>query len=63
MSLRAAINAKFRDCLVDELAAGKAAGQIELCACFGWPVRDEQGLSTEREGEDGRMMPADGVPA
>ena len=109
MSLRAAINAKCRDCLVDELAAGSAAVQIELCACFTcplWPVRrvraegvrapysgpvcDEQGLSPAmaafrlanpfaippesldshesresrvREGEDGRMLPADGVPS
>ena len=42
MSLRAAINAKCRDCIVDELAAGSAAVQIELCACFDcplWPVR------------------------
>ena len=42
MSLRAAINAKCRDCIVDELAAGSAAVQVELCACFDcplWPVR------------------------
>ena len=42
MSLRAAINAKCRDCIVDELAAGSAAVQIELCACYDcplWPVR------------------------
>ena len=42
MSLRAAINAKCRDCTVDELAAGSAAVQIELCACYDcplWPVR------------------------
>ena len=109
MSLRAAINAKCRDCLYDEQAAGSAAVQIELCACFTcplWPVRrvraegvrspysapvcDEQGLSpamaafrlrnpfaippasldshdlsesTESEGGDGVMLPADGVPA
>lgn len=42
MGLRAAINAKCRDCIVDELAAGSAAVQVELCACYGcplWPVR------------------------
>ena len=42
MGLRAAINAKCRDCIVDELAAGSAAVQVELCACFTcplWPVR------------------------
>ena len=42
MSLRAAINAKCRACIVDELAAGSAAVQVELCACFDcplWPVR------------------------
>ena len=39
MSLRAAINAKCRDCIVDELAAGSAAVQVELCTCFTWPVR------------------------
>ena len=42
MSLRAAINAKCRDCIYDEGAAGSAAVQIELCACYDcplWPVR------------------------
>ena len=42
MSLRRAINAKCRDCCHDELAAGSAAVQIELCAstdCSLWPVR------------------------
>ena len=42
MGLRSAINAKCRDCLYDEQAAGSAAVQIELCACFTcplWPVR------------------------
>ena len=109
MSLRAAINAKCRDCLYDEQAAGSAAVQIELCAAFTcplWPVRRvrpeadrgpysapvvaEQGLSPAlaefrrahpysvppaslhpakmdgwagSEGEDGRMLPADGIPA
>ena len=109
MSLRAAINAKCRECIYDELAAGSAAVQIELCACYGcplWPVRkvrpeairvpysgpvcEEQGLtpamaafrlahpyvqppesldssilaeSTGREGEDGRMLPDEGIAA
>ena len=109
MGLRAAVNAKCRDCIVDELAAGSAAVQVELCACYGcplWAVRkvrpepirvpysgpvcEEQGLSpamaafrlahpydvppasldssilaksTGSEGEDGRMLPADGVAA
>lgn len=42
MSLRRAINAKCRECIVDELASGSAAVQVELCACFTcplWPVR------------------------
>ena len=42
MSLRAAINGKCRDCIHDELAAGSAAVQVELCACYAgplWPVR------------------------
>ena len=43
MSLRGAINAKCRDCIYDEAAAGSAAVQIELCAswdtCALWPVR------------------------
>lgn len=42
MGLRAAVNAKCRSCIVDELAAGSAAVQVELCACFAcplWPVR------------------------
>ena len=42
MSLRAAVNAKCRWCIVDELAAGSAAVQVELCAsvdCPLWPVR------------------------
>ena len=43
MSLRGAINAKCRDCIHDELCAGSAAVQIELCAswdtCPLWPVR------------------------
>ena len=41
-SLRSCINAKCRDCIYDELAAGSAAVQIELCASFDcplWPVR------------------------
>ena len=41
-SLRACINAKCHDCIYDELAAGSAAVQIELCAgydCPLWPVR------------------------
>ena len=42
MSLRAAVNAKCRWCIVDELAAGSAAVQVELCRSAGcplWPVR------------------------
>ena len=42
MSLRAAINAKCRDCIVDPAASGSAAVQVELCACYAcplWPVR------------------------
>ena len=42
MSLRAAVNAKCRWCIVDEVAAGSAAVQVELCAsvdCPLWPVR------------------------
>ena len=42
MSLRAAVNAKCRWCIVDERAAGSAAVQVELCPsveCPLWPVR------------------------
>lgn len=42
MSLRAAVNAKCRDCCYDELAAGSAAVQVEFCPswdCPLWPVR------------------------
>ena len=42
MSLRAAVNAKCRWCIVDELAAGSAAVQVELCPsveCPLWTVR------------------------
>ena len=42
MSLRAAVNAKCRGCIVDELAAGSAAVQVELCTsveCPLWLVR------------------------
>lgn len=42
LSMRKAINAKCRDCIYDELAAGSAAVQIELCEsidCPLWPVR------------------------
>ena len=42
MSLRAAVNAKCRWCIHDELAPGSAAVQVELCAavdCPLWPVR------------------------
>ena len=43
MSLRRAITAKCRDCIFDELAAGSAAVQVELCpswdTCPLWPVR------------------------
>ena len=38
MNLRAAINAKCRDCIVDELAAESAAVQIELCASWDCPL-------------------------
>ena len=38
MGLRAAVNAKCRSCIVDELAAGSAAVQVELCACFDCPL-------------------------
>ena len=38
MGLRAAVNAKCRACIVDELAAGSAAVQVELCACFDTPL-------------------------
>lgn len=42
MSLRAAVNGKCRWCIHDELAAGSAAVQVELCPsvqCPLWPVR------------------------
>ena len=42
MSLRAAVNAKCRWCIVDELAVGSAAVQVELCPsveCPLWTVR------------------------
>ena len=42
MGLRKAINAKCRDCIFDECAAGSAAVQVELCASYDcplWPVR------------------------
>ena len=42
MSLRKAINDQCRDCIVDELAAGSAVAQIELCTsvdCLLWRVR------------------------
>ena len=41
-SLRQAIDAKCRDCIVDDKCAGTAAVQVELCPCYGcplWPVR------------------------
>ena len=38
MSLRAAINGKCRDCIHDPDAAGSAAVQVELCACFDCPL-------------------------
>lgn len=37
-SLRDAIDAKCRSCIVDEEAAGSAAVQVELCACYECPL-------------------------
>ena len=37
-SLREAIDAKCRDCIVDEEAAGSAAVQVELCASYDCPL-------------------------
>ena len=37
-SLRQAIDAKCRECIVDEKAAGSAAVQVELCACYDCPL-------------------------
>jgi len=42
MSLRKVINAKCKDCIYDNLAAGTWRQQVELCSVYScpiWPVR------------------------
>ena len=48
MGLRGSINAKCRDCIYDEMAAGSAAVQIELCTAWTCPLWDVRPVRTHR---------------
>jgi hypothetical protein len=46
MSLRAAINAKCRDCICDPLDAGSAAQQIACCVVLDCPLHPVRPITT-----------------
>ena len=62
-SLRKSINAKCKDCIYDELAAGSWVMQVEACTCFTcplWrvrPVRSQRGPWPENVVREMRITP------
>lgn len=46
MSLRAAVNAKCRECICDPLAGGTWREQVEACSCTRCPLWAHRPVST-----------------